>query len=60
MLLFFKGFFLSLSLISAIGAQNAFIIKQGINKNHIFMVSGICFLCDIVLMLVGIFGVGEF
>ncbi len=57
---FFKGFFLSLSLIVAIGAQNAFVIKQGISQNHIFAVSGICFLCDIVLMNLGIFGVGEF
>lgn len=59
-MLFMQGFFLSLSLIVAIGAQNAFIIKQGLLKNHIFIVSSICFLCDIVLMLVGIFGVGEF
>lgn len=60
MLIFFKGFFLSLSLIVAIGAQNAFIIKQGISRNHIFVVSGICFICDVVLMGLGIFGVGEF
>lgn len=60
MLTFFKGFFLSLSLIVAIGAQNAFIIKQGISQNHIFIVSGICFLCDVILMNLGIFGVGEF
>lgn len=60
MLLFFKGFLLSLSLIAAIGAQNAFIIKQGIMKNHIFVVSGICFICDVVLMGLGVFGVGEF
>ena len=57
---FLKGFFLTLSLIVAIGAQNAFIIKQGIMKNHIFVVSGICFICDVVLMGLGVFGVGEF
>ncbi|WP_300692434.1 MULTISPECIES: LysE/ArgO family amino acid transporter [Helicobacter] len=60
MSIFFKGFFLSLSLLIAIGAQNAFIIKQGISKNHIFVVSGICFFCDVVLMGFGIFGIGEF
>lgn len=60
MSIFFKGFFLSLSLIVAIGAQNAFIIKQGISKNHIFVVSGICFFCDVVLMWLGVFGIGEF
>ncbi|AWI34118.1 LysE/ArgO family amino acid transporter [Helicobacter apodemus] len=59
-LLFFKGFLLSFSLIAAIGAQNAFIIKQGISQNHIFIVSGICFLCDVVLMGFGVFGIGEF
>lgn len=60
MIVFFKGFLLSLSLIAVIGAQNAFVIKQAISKNHIFVVCGICFLCDAVLMNVGIFGVGEF
>ncbi|WP_104732310.1 LysE/ArgO family amino acid transporter [Helicobacter salomonis] len=57
---FLKGFFLSLSLIVAIGAQNAFVIKQGMIKNHIFIVSGICFICDVVLMGLGVFGVGAF
>ncbi|WP_104741432.1 LysE/ArgO family amino acid transporter [Helicobacter ailurogastricus] len=57
---FLKGFFLSLSLIVAIGAQNAFVIKQGMVKNHIFIVSGICFICDVVLMGLGVFGVGAF
>ncbi len=57
---FLKGFLLSLSLIVAIGAQNAFIIKQGITRNYVFVVSGICFICDVILMGLGIFGVGEF
>lgn len=57
---FLKGFFLSLSLIVAIGAQNAFIIKQGITRNHVFAMSGICFICDVILMGFGVFGVGEF
>jgi len=58
--IFLKGFFLSLSLIIAIGPQNIFILKQGLAKNHIFLVCSICFLCDGVLMNLGIFGVGEF
>ena len=58
--IFLKGFLLSLSLIVAIGAQNAFIIKQGITRNYVFVVSGICFICDVILMGLGIFGVGEF
>lgn len=59
MIVFIKGFFLSVSLIVAIGAQNAFIIKQGIHRNHIFAIVSTCFICDIILMCVGIFGVGE-
>ncbi|AQQ60455.1 l-lysine exporter LysE [Helicobacter bilis] len=59
-IIFFKGFLLSLSLIVAIGAQNIFIIKQAMLKNHIFAVCLTCFLCDVILMFVGIFGVGEF
>lgn len=58
-LLFFQGFLLSLSLIMTIGAQNIFVIKQGIAKNNIFFVCLVCFLCDFVLMLAGIFGVGK-
>lgn len=57
---FLKGFFLTLSLIVAIGAQNAFIIKQGMIRNHIFVVSSICFVCDAALMVFGVFGIGEF
>lgn len=57
--IFLKGFFLSLSLIVAIGAQNAFVLRQGIAKNNIFYVCLVCFLCDFVLILAGIFGVGE-
>ncbi|WP_345790658.1 LysE/ArgO family amino acid transporter [Campylobacter vulpis] len=56
---FFKGFLLSLSLIAAIGAQNAFILKQALSNHYIFIVCSICFLCDVILMSVGIFGVGE-
>lgn len=59
-IIFFKGFLLSLSLIVAIGAQNVYIIKQAMLKNHIFAVCLTCFLCDVILMFVGIFGVGEF
>lgn len=54
-----KGFLLMLSLIVAIGAQNMFVIKQAILKNHIFAICTICFLCDAILMSFGIFGIGE-
>jgi L-lysine exporter family protein LysE/ArgO len=55
-----RGALISASLIIAIGAQNLFVLKQGILKNHIFYVSAICFICDFVLMSIGILGVGSF
>ena len=58
--IFRKGFLLSLSLIVPIGAQNAFIIKQGITRNYVFVVSGILLYLRCDLMGLGIFGVGEF
>lgn len=54
-----KGMFISGSLIVAIGSQNAFVLKQALLRNHIFVVCVICFLCDFVLMSVGVFGVGQ-
>ena len=55
-----NGAMISGGLIIAIGAQNAFVLKQGLLKNHIFWVSLICFLCDFVLMSLGVLGVGGF
>ncbi|HEC1560381.1 TPA: amino acid transporter [Campylobacter upsaliensis] len=55
----FKGFLLSLSLIVAIGAQNVFILRQALTNHYIFIVCLLCFLCDVILICVGIFGVGE-
>lgn len=51
-----SGFFLGLSLIVAIGAQNAFILKQGIRKEHVFLVCLICALSDAVLIAFGVLG----
>ena len=55
-----RGAMISGSLIIAIGAQNLFVLKQGLLKNHIFFVSAICFICDFTLMSIGIMGVGTF
>lgn len=55
-----RGAMISGSLIIAIGAQNLFVLKQGLLKNHIFFVSTICFICDFTLMSIGIMGVGTF
>jgi L-lysine exporter family protein LysE/ArgO len=52
------GFGLGLSLIVAIGAQNAFVLRQGIRMNHILPVVLICALSDAVLILLGISGIG--
>ena len=53
--LFLLGFFTGLSLILAIGAQNIFVIEQGLKKQHIFLVCLICSLSDLILIFVGIF-----
>lgn len=55
---FFSGFFLSLSLILAIGSQNAFILKQGIKKQHIVLICTICAISDAILISLGIAGFG--
>ena len=44
------GFFTSLSLILAIGAQNIFVIEQGLKKQHIFFVCLICSVSDLILI----------
>lgn len=54
-----KGFIIGGSLIVAIGAQNAFVLKQGLLKQHVFGVALTCFLCDALLMTLGVFGVGS-
>jgi len=54
------GFATSLMLIVAIGAQNAFVLKMGLRKCHVGVVCAICFVCDALLMSLGVFGVGSF
>ena len=49
------GFFTGISLILAIGAQNIFVIEQGLKKQHIFIVCLICSLSDLILIFSGIF-----
>ena len=51
----FLGFFTGLSLILAIGAQNIFVIEQGLKKQHIFLVCFICSISDLILIFLGIF-----
>ena len=49
------GFFTGLSLILALGAQNIFVIEQGLKKQFIFIVCLICSLSDLILIFLGIF-----
>ena len=49
------GFFTGLSLILAIGAQNIFVIEQGLKRQHIFLVCFVCSVSDLVLIFLGIF-----
>ena len=55
---YLPGFALGLSLILAIGAQNAFVLKQGLKKQHVFLVCTICALSDAILISLGISGFG--
>jgi Lysine efflux permease len=53
---YFTGFALGLSLIVAIGAQNAFVLRQGLRREHIFWVCLICALSDAALIIFGVSG----
>src|SRR5471032_57250 len=55
---FVPGFLLGLSLIIAIGAQNAFVLRQGLRKEHVFWVCLICALSDAALIAAGVAGFG--
>ena len=48
------GFFTGLSLILAIGAQNIFVIEQGLKKQYVFLVCTICSVSDLILIFLGI------
>ena len=49
------GFITGLSLILAIGAQNIFVIEQGLRKQYVFIVCLICSISDLLLIFLGIF-----
>ncbi|NYE19298.1 LysE family transporter [Microbacterium immunditiarum] len=52
------GFGLGLSLIVAIGAQNLFVLRQGLRREHVLVVAAICAASDSVLIALGVSGVG--
>ena len=56
---FTTGFALSATLIIAIGAQNAFVLRQGIRKEHVAPIVAFCALADFVLMGAGVLGLAS-
>jgi L-lysine exporter family protein LysE/ArgO len=57
---FLNGFFIGISLIMAIGAQNTFILRQGLIGKHLFIVALFCAVSDTLLISIGVFGIPFF
>ncbi|AJC15868.1 LysE/ArgO family amino acid transporter [Pandoraea sputorum] len=55
---FWRGMALGASLIMAIGAQNAFVLRQGILRRHVGIVVMVCAICDMALIAAGVAGMG--
>lgn len=55
---FFVGLGLGLSIIVAIGAQNAYVLRQGVHRQHVFAIALVCALSDAILIAVGVSGIG--
>ena len=53
-----SGLASGLSLIVAIGAQNAFVLRQGLQRSHVALVIAVCAVSDLVLILLGVAGIG--
>ena len=46
--IYFEGLFVSLSLVAAIGLQNAFVLEQSIKKNHVYLIVALCIFLTLV------------
>lgn len=57
---FVPGFLLGASLIIAIGAQNAFVLRMGLLQRHVFWLCLFCALSDAILIIAGVAGLGAF
>ena len=57
-LVILSGFATTMALIAAIGAQNAFVLRQGIRGEHVLPVVALCTVSDLVLIFAGIAGFG--
>ena len=58
LLTFLKGFGVGSGLIIAIGAQNAFVLSQGVKTDHYIIIPLICAICDALLIILGVTGMG--
>jgi L-lysine exporter family protein LysE/ArgO len=56
---FAQGLFLGLGLIVAIGAQNAFVLRQGLRREHVGSVVAFCAAADALLITAGVFGMAQ-
>ncbi|MEQ6291313.1 LysE/ArgO family amino acid transporter [Vogesella sp. GCM10023246] len=56
---FFSAFSLAASQIVGIGPQNAFVLRQGLARQHVLTIVLICIACDVLLISLGVFGVGR-
>ncbi len=56
---FLQGFGTGGGLIVAIGAQNAFVLSQGVRRNHHYIIAFICIICDALLISAGVIGFGK-
>ena len=54
-----QGFLVGASLIIAIGPQNAFVLNQGLKRQHVFLTALVCSLSDLILISAGVFGLGS-
>ena len=54
-----QGFLVTMSLTVAIGAQNAFVLKQGLKQQHILWICLVCALSDTILIMAGVFGFSQ-
>lgn len=55
---YLSGFAVSFSLILAIGSQNAFVLKQGLKREHVFIICLFCAITDAILISAGVAGFG--
>ena len=58
--IFLKGFIITISLIMAIGAQNAYVLKLGLLKQHAIKAAFMCIFFDFILIALGVYGLGFF